>query len=334
MPFIVTPGQLIQRSELYHQLGTLISAGISLPQALETMQRNPPSRSFREPLRQLNSHLSNGCTFTVAVERLGNWIPSFDLALVQAGEQSGRLDACFKLLAIYYRERAQMARQVISDLLYPVFVFHFAIFLFPFIQFFQDGNLAWYLAQTFGILIPIYAAVFFLIFACQGRHGEKWRSATENVLYKIPLLGTARRQLALARLSAALEALINAGVSILGGWELAATASGSPALRRAVVRWQPLLQTGETPGDLLATTREFPEMFANLYRTGEISGKLDETLLRLHAHYQEEGTRKLRAFSQWTPRLVYAGVAIMVAIRVISFYAGYFNQVNEVMKGF
>jgi len=35
MPFIVTPSQLIQRSELYHQLGALISAGVGLPQALE-----------------------------------------------------------------------------------------------------------------------------------------------------------------------------------------------------------------------------------------------------------------------------------------------------------
>src|SRR5436190_418415 len=81
----------------------------------------------------------------------------FDIALIEAGEQSGRLEACLQLLADYYRDRAQLARQVISDLAYPVALFHFAIFIFPFAQFFTSGNWRAYLLQTFGVLIPIYA---------------------------------------------------------------------------------------------------------------------------------------------------------------------------------
>ncbi len=65
---------------------------------------------------------------------MGQWLPSFDLALIEAGEQSGRLDACFKLLALYYSERARMVKQAISDLLYPLFILHMAAFIFPFIE--------------------------------------------------------------------------------------------------------------------------------------------------------------------------------------------------------
>ncbi len=71
-------------------------------------------------------------------------------------------------------------------------------------------------------------------------------------------------------------------------------------------------------------------MFANLYASGEVSGKLDETLRRLYAHYQEEGARKLHAFAQWTPRLVYLLVAGVIAYKVITFYLGYFQQINDV----
>ena len=49
--------------------------------------------------------------------------PPFDIALVQAGEHSGRLDAVFKLLAAYYNDRAALLRQMISDLAYPAFRF-------------------------------------------------------------------------------------------------------------------------------------------------------------------------------------------------------------------
>ena len=263
------------------------------------------------------------------MNRSGKWLSSFDLALLQAGEHSGRLDAVFKLLANYYNERARLARQVISDLAYPMFLFHAAIFIFPFAQFFLSGNWMTYLRQTLGVLLPIYAATFLLILACQGRRGETWRSWVESVFHWVPILGKARRALALARLSAALEALISAGVTVIEAWELAAAASGSPALRRTVLAWKPRVLAGETPAEEVSNSPQFPELFANLYHTGEISGQLDDTLRRLQSYYQEEGTRKLHALAQWTPRIIYFAVALMVAYRVIKFWTGYFQQIQS-----
>ena len=179
--------------------------------------------------------IAGGSTFTEALQRCGHWLPAFDLALLQAGEHSGRLDACFRLLADYYTDRARLARQMIGDLAYPAFLLHFAVFIFPFAQFFTSGNWVAYLRQTLGVLIPLYAVVALMIFAAQSRHGETWRACFETLLHPIPVLGQARRYLALARLAAALEALLSAGVTIIEAWELAATASGSPALRRTVL---------------------------------------------------------------------------------------------------
>ncbi len=332
MTLVVTPRQLAQRAELYHQLSQLLDAGIGLPQALEIQHRNPPSASFHEPLSRLTRSLSDGFTFGEAVQNVGRWLPSFDIALLQAGEKSGRLPNCFKLLSEYYSERSRLARQVISDLMYPVFLFHFALFIGPFPDLFLNGNLLSYLGKTFGVLLPIYALVIGSIYAGQGQHGENWRAFLEKILRRIPILGSARQSLALARLSASLEALINAGVSILEAWELAAAASGSPLLRRTVARWKPLLRGGQTPAETLRESPEFPELFANLYHTGEISGKLDDTLRRLHLLYQEEATRKLRALAQWMPKFVYFGIMLMIAYRVVSFYAGYFGKINDAIN--
>ena len=262
---------------------------------------------------------------------MGQWLPSFDLALIEAGEQSGRLDACFKLLALYYSERARMVKQAISDLLYPLFILHMAAFIFPFIDWFRTGNTILFFLKVLSILGPLYAVVFLLIFACQGRHGEKWRSILEQVFHPVPVLGTARRDLALARLSSALEALLNAGVPIIGAWELAATASGSPALRRSVEAWRPRLEQGSTPAELVSESGQFPTVFSSLYQTGEISGQLDQTLNRLHMLFQEEGTRRMRLVARWGPQIVYFAVAIYIGFRVIGFYMGYFKQIDDVM---
>jgi type II secretory pathway component PulF len=329
MPLIITPGQLSRRADFYHQLGQLTGAGLGLVQALGQLKNHPPDRSYREPIGRLLEQIAGGCTLTDSLRRSGHWLPAFDIALLQAGEHSGRLDACFRLLADYYTDRARLARQMIGDLAYPAFLLHFAIFIFPFAQFFTSGNWAVYLCQTVGVLIPLYAAVALMIFAAQSRHGGTWRARFESLLHRIPVLGLARRSLALARLAAALEALLSAGVTIIEAWEMAATASGSPALRRTVLAWRPLVDGGQTPAEAVSASGSFPELFASQYATGEISGQLDGTLRHLHTYYLEEGSRKLHAFSRWIPRAIYFCVVLMIAYRIIHFYIGYFNMVRD-----
>ena len=113
----------------------------------------------------------------------------------------------------------------------------------------------------------------------------------------------------LSRLAAALEALLNAGVTIIQAWEMAATASGSPAILKAVLAWKPQVEAGQTPSEAVNASSQFPELFANLYHSGEISGQLDDSLRRLRDYYQEEGTRKLHLLAQWVPRFIYFVVA-------------------------
>jgi len=330
MPLIVTPGQSTKRSHFYYQLAQLTAAGLGVVPALQQIQRAPPSRDYVRPTQSVVADIGAGCTLTESIRRVRNWLPEFDVALLESGEHSGRIDQSFRLLADYYNERARLARQLIADMMYPVILFHFAIFILPFAQFFTSGNWLRYLIQTFGVLIPIYTLTFLLIYATQSRHGEKWRAWVESALRPIPVLGYARRCLALSRLAGALEALLSAGVTIIEAWELAAGACGSPALRKAVLAWRPLVDGGQTPAEALSTSRRFPELFTGQYATGEVSGKLEETLGRLRDYYQDEGSRKLRALSQWTPRGVYMLVVLMIAYRVVKFWLGYFQQIKDI----
>jgi type IV pilus assembly protein PilC len=102
MALVFTPGQLTRRSEFYYQLAQLTAAGLGLVQSLEQLERNPPAQSYRKPISLLLEQVAHGYTLTESLARLGPWLPEFDLALLQAGEHSGRLDACFRLLADYY----------------------------------------------------------------------------------------------------------------------------------------------------------------------------------------------------------------------------------------
>ena len=337
MPLILSPRQFTQRAEFYHQLNQFTSAGIPIVSALEQIRRSPPASSFRRPVRGLLDELAKGATLAESLRQI-DWLPAFDLALIEASERSGRLDVCFRLLADYYNDRARLTKQVISQLIYPVGLIHFAAFIFfvvlPFAGSQFNASLWLLFAKAALVLSPLYGIVIFLVYATQSKHGEKWRAGIESFLRAVPILGTARHYLALSRLAAALEALISAGVNIFEAWDMAAAASGSPALRRAVAAWKPNVVAGQMPSEAVRLCPRFPETFANLYASGEISGKLDEALQHLHRFYNEEGTRKLHAFAQWTPRLVYFLVVLFIAYKVVQFYTGYFNQISTITNGF
>jgi len=341
MPLIVTPGQLNRRAELYHQLGSMIGAGVPLIKALEMVSVRPAVVGSRQIFLKLVQNLQSGKTFAQSMTAAQGWMPEFDIALLSVGEQSGRLDTTFKLLSLYYAFRAKIISDTISGLLITIATLHVFLLVFPlgFLITFVQGIMANNYSECTPFILEkimaygsLYGVVFLLVYACQGKHGNSWRSIIEAVTRAVPILGTAQKYLVLSRLTAALEALNSAGVSIVSGWQIAAKASGSPHLARNVAGWDMEFANGATSAELVNKTDYFPVLFANLYDTGEQSGKLEETLKRLHEYYQEEGFRSLRLFTKILNGLLYAAMALTVAFYVINFYTGYFKAGFELSQ--
>lgn len=323
MPFIVTPSELNRRADFYHQLQQMTSAGLGIVNCLDQLQRNSPSRSYRAATGHLLGLIQRGQGLGESLRAIPDWLPDFDITLIEAGEQSGRLDPCFRMLAEYYVERAKVARKVIGSLAYPAFLLHLLAAVAALVLFF------WYpmycLLPLVG-LFAIYIATFGLIYATQNKHSEAWRAKVEFFLSKIPLVAKARRHLAIARFCAAMEALISAGLNIIEAWSMASRASGSIKLQKLVSSWIPALRSGKTPAELLQQTRAFPDIFTSQYVSGEISGKLDETLARLRDYYQEDGSQKVRGLAQWIPIAIYLLILIVGGCFVIWFWITYFNR--------
>ncbi|MBI5802081.1 MAG: type II secretion system F family protein [Verrucomicrobia bacterium] len=335
MALLITPRALAQRGEFYYQLCSMIRAGLPVIGALQTLEKSPPSGSYRKPVARMLTELKSGNSFVGALDAVGDWLPVFDKALLEAGEKSGRLDECFRLLSSYYEERAKLVREVIGQMIYPACIVHFALLVFP-VNLLVEAVLRdqWLpllieKAISFGTLYGVGAA---FVLANSGTRALWWRAATEQFLGLIPVLGAARRNLALARHTAALEALFSAGVGIVDSWELAARASGSPAIAREVMKWRPQIEVEQkTPGEILADKNVFPDMFTSLYRTGEISGQLDDTLKRLHEYSRVEGHRQMQMFTRGLTISIILLIMIAIGIQVVMFWIGYFNNINNVL---
>jgi type IV pilus assembly protein PilC len=333
MDLLITPTQLSRRAELYYQLGSLVSAGIHLPNAIRQLKENPPSRSYRRPLELIGEKIEEGCPFHEAVQAAG-WLSDFDQNLLRSGEMSGRLDVTFKLLSKYYEQKATMTRKTINGLAYPLFLLHFGALIFP-ITSLQGLVLRaeiWpWVFDKIKLLGPLYAFFIVLLVLMKMNRAESVLEVIERFTAWVPFYGKARRSMAVARLSIALEALLNAGVTIIEAWQFAASSCGSVRMKKEVMGWKEPMENGSTPSDLLSTSRSFPEMFRNLYAAGEISGTQDDTLRRLGEFYHEESARKFHLFTKTLIGVAFAAGALYVGYTAITFYAGQFKQVNDII---
>jgi type II secretory pathway component PulF len=337
---MTTPGQLKRRAQLYEQLAATIAAGLPLMQALEMASRNRALSGSRATIMALIGHLKDGLTFADSMAKIAGWIPEFDRALLSAGEQSGRLDDAFRQLARNYAARARIIRDTLKKLIVTMVTLHVFLIVFPlglliaFAWGIMDGNYERcipFIIQKFVAFGFMYGAAFFVIYACQGNRSEFWRATMERMFIWVPLLRPAMINLAVARLTAALEALLNAGVPVIRSWELAAAASGSPRLKRDILAWTPHLERGVTPAEMISQINYLPEMFTHQYLAAETSGKHDETLQRLQIYFEEEGFNSLEMFAKVLNGIVYGTVVAIVVYNVISFWVHYYgNMINTI----
>jgi type II secretory pathway component PulF len=349
---MVTPGQLKRRAQFFDQLAATIAAGVTLPKALEMASKKRINGIPQNVIHQIIRHLQDGHTFSDAMQLLSGqkrggagmevsltgrkefWLTDFDIALLSVGEETGRLDKSFKVLARYYATRAKIISDTLAKLITTVLTLHVFLIVFPlaYLVSFVLGLFNSDYSQCLPFIIEktvvfgaLYGTVYLFGFAFQGHRGEGWRLMVEAFFNWIPWLGKAIKYLALARLAMALDALTTAGVPIIKSWELAANASGSPRLKREIRAWLPELETGVTPADMVNQIHYFPEMFANLYASAEMSGKQEETLERLHTYYEDEGFQKMRTFAVALNFTIYFTIAIIIAYSIIRFWMNYYG---------
>ena len=332
MPLITTPGTYLGLSEFYYQISTMLRAGLGMMAALETLEQASPSQAIGRHITPVLASMRRGLNLSESVRRIPNWLPIFDISLIEAAEKSGREEEVFRMLSGYYREQSRLYRMALSGLLYPTVIVHMAILIFPpsmLTRLVWQSEVTEYITQKLCILVPIYAVVLAGLFFSQSNRGVWMRAVAERILGFIPLLGAARSRLALARFSAALESLLSAGVSVPEAWRMAGESSGSPRLQKVVDTFPARISAGVAPSELLPRFRVFPTLFTTLYCTGEKSGDIDGSLKRIYRHYEEESSNKFKAFAEWVPRVVGFCITIAIGWFIISFWIGYFANIGN-----
>lgn len=298
------------------QLSILVNAGVSLVEGLNTIAAQTKNLHFREIVESIAEQIEGGSMLSQALLRHSEVFSPFYISLVKNGEATGKLSYSLSFLADYLERNYEFKENLKGALIYPIFVFSFAILVFFFLSFFvlpsleklfleRELKLPFFTQIVFslsrflrknliGILILV-AGIFAFIFSFLKR--EEGKEFWDRYSLRLPFFGEVFKRIYIARIGENLSLLISSGIPITRAFEMVAENVGNTIFKNILLVMKDEIKKGST---ISRVTSIYPELFSPFFvqmvTVGERTGTLDKSLLVVASFHQKEVERILQDF--------------------------------------
>lgn len=318
----------VERASLWRRMSAMERAGIPIQLSVQRLVEQGGAGRVLAPVR---ADLAEGLSIGEAFAR-AEGLEELERRLIGAGSKGGQLPEVLDDLASHFEDRAAVKRGLAAGLAYPVFLMHAAIVL-PSLSLIISEGLGSFLVAVLTPLAVAYGALGALVVGWRALRAGSPLSA-DRLLLALPVLGGVVRKRALTTSLDVLRLLYASGVPALEATEAAAAACPNAEVARTFQRIHEGLVDGLSLGQAFAAEPGIPATVVDLVTTGETSGALDDLLGRAARQLEDEAKLARRAL------IVAAGVAAffvgaaVVAWKIYSFWAGYYEGINKAMDGF
>src|SRR3954452_21624004 len=109
------------------QFATLIASGMPMLRSLHTLEDQTEDQRLCDAITEIRQDVEAGSSLGDAMERRPHIFDPMFRAMVRSGESSGRLDEALDRVAYQLEKLDALRRQIRSAMMYPAFVFSFAV---------------------------------------------------------------------------------------------------------------------------------------------------------------------------------------------------------------
>lgn len=321
-------------------LAIMLRAGLSLVEALDTIQGQNESRTMKSVVAELIRNVSNGKSLGDSMSRYPRVFSSIMVGMIRIGEASGTLEENLEYIASELEKDFELRRKVKSALLYPGIVLSATVILGIGLSIFILPKLV-QLFDTFRIALPPTTAVFLSIASFLVDYG--WyvlggvglfiiglrvalvappvRRIMHHLYLRLPVVQRLIRNANIARLTRIVSILLKSGITINESLGITAQAIENSVYRDLLTTAQAGVQKGQTLSSIFATSTYIPDMATRMIGVGERTGKLDSSLGYLASFYEEEvdaATKNLSTVLEPTLLIIIGVVLGFLAVAIIS----------------
>jgi general secretion pathway protein F len=312
-------------------LGTLLHAGVTLPEALQALTDQTESQRFKGILSDIAEKVNEGSSLADTMSKYPKVFPDLYINMIRAGEASGALETVLFRLAEFMEKQLEIQGKVSSAMFYPIIltvigagiVAMLMVAVVPKItSMFEDMNaeLPWNTRLLMFMSDAIAGYWYLIILAGIGVvwSFRTWRATPsgqwlgDNIILRTPVLSDLVRKVAIARFARTLSTLLAAGVQLLQALDIVRTLLGNVVLEKVVTKARDNIREGQGIAPALKHSGQFPPLVTHMIAVGERSGQLEQMLGDLADAYDRETSTTIQRFTTLLEPLmiVVMGVAI------------------------
>jgi type IV pilus assembly protein PilC len=327
------------------QLGTMISGGLPITSAIETISSEITNRYFEYILKDISERIQQGQPLYEAMREYPKVFNKLTCALIQAGETGGTLTICLQRLAEYYENRDKLIRKVRGALAYPIFIVVFIIgivialmtliiprFLVLFNQFkgtlpaFTRGFMAVYYFLSNNAFYILLAAGLLATASVLFARTPKGARFFSLMSLKMPLFGQIKKMAFVSQFCRTLATLITSGVSVMDAFGILAGMTNNEYFQEGVTKTRDRLVEGLSIAKSMEMTQIFPGVAVKMVQIGEQSGSLGSVLEKTSQYYEKRVEGLISTLlSILEPTLIVVVGAIVLAV-VLAMYLPIFSM--------
>lgn len=324
---------------LTQRLSLLLQAGIPLLQALDILGEQD-KRSRFNPLTWdlVMEQLEKGVEFSQALDALVPPPTPYIRAMIQAGEQAGRLPEVLAKMSEELEEEFIFRRKLLGAFAYPAFlllltfgvIYALSIFVLPvYARIFSnlEAELPFLTQVIFEItqFIP-YIAMILLIFVLglflllRLGYPDTWREKLSDRFSRLPLFGRIYRLNDCVQFAHVLGTLLEAGIPLLDALNLTHGTVRTYPMKKMVQQLGVAAREGRRLAPTLRLNRSFPRDASQMLEVGEEAGQLSVMLQHMGKMFRMDLEKQMESLPQILgPLLIImlSGIIGLVAVGVL-----------------
>lgn len=326
----ISRAQLVLFTE---ELSDLLEAGLALEPALAIMEQRADRSTLKDAASLLRQEVRDGNAFSSALGRVSPSFGGLYRGLVAAGEASGSLGTILRRQAQYLRKMQALHNQVVTALVYPVFLLGaglavgmvFVTYLIPKLTLLIEstGGQAPGIVHVVIFFKTLVADYWWLILAVGGLllalalrfvRADKNRRTVDRWKLRIPVVGKMISASQLVSFLETLSNLVGNGLPLHKALELTKNATSNCHIELI------LSEVIENVGGGMAFSRAltrgafWPPLMIDMVRVGEETGRLAEALDRAAKRFDRELSEKVDRISAFIQPVVILMMAVVVGL--------------------
>ena len=327
------------------QLATMLKAGVPLLQAFEIVARGHSNARFSRLMMDVKNKIEAGSSMSQAFREYPKHFDTLYCNLVAAGEASGTIDAILDRLATYKEKILAIKGKIKSALFYPISVVTVAIVVMWIIMVWVIPSFK-KVFKNFGADLPAPTLIVMAIsdwvvvwwwliavvlvgtimgFAMARRRSAAFRTLSDRIMLKIPIIGAILEKATIARWTRTLQTMFAAGVPLVESLDAVGGASGNAVYVAATRRIQTEVSTGTSLTNAMGNTNLFPTMVLQMTQIGEESGSLDNMLGKIADYFEREVDDAVAALSSLLEPIIIVFLGVVIGGLVVAMYLPIFK---------